>query len=113
MAIQTKQDGSTVVVSVSGRLDAVTGPEYEKTLRELIAGGATSVVVDFDELKYISSAGLGELLVTAKLLKEKDGRFGVANVRGNVLSVFQMCGIGKLLKVHDSVAEALADAKKK
>jgi anti-anti-sigma regulatory factor len=39
MTIQTKQHGNIPVVSVSGRLDGVTAPEYEKTVRELIAGG--------------------------------------------------------------------------
>src|SRR5437667_4007479 len=108
MTIQTARHGGISVVSVSGRLDGVTAPEYERTVRELIDGGTTRVVLDFDQLEYISSVGLGELLVTAKLLKEKDGQFCVANVHGNVLSVFEMCGIGKLLKIHPSVAEALA-----
>ena len=108
MAIQVKKDGNSAVVSVSGRLDAVTGPEYERTVRELIEGGTNRLVADFDELSYISSAGLGELILTSKLLKEKNGRFCVANVHGNVQSVFEMCGIGKLLQVHQSVADALA-----
>jgi anti-anti-sigma factor len=108
MTIQTKQHGNIPVVSVSGRLDGVTAPEYEKTVRELIAGGTTRLVVDFDQLNYISSAGLGEIIVTLKLLKEKNGDFCMANVHGNVLSVFEMCGLGKLLKMHASVADALA-----
>src|SRR5262245_5872959 len=100
MAIQTKRDGDTAVVSVSGRLDVVTAPEYEKTVRELIGQGATRVVVDFQDLTYISSAGIGEVILTSKLLQEKGGQFGLANVRGNVLSVFEMCGITGVLKMH-------------
>ena len=108
MAIQTIRDGSTAVVAVNGRLDAVTAPEYEQTVRKLIENGATRVVVDFDKLDYISSAGLGELILTSKLLQEKNGRLCVANARGNVRSVFDMCGIGKVIGIHGSVAEALA-----
>ena len=108
MAIQSKRDGNTAVISVSGRLDAVTGPEYERTVRALIESGTTRVVVDFKELDYVSSAGLGELILTSKLIEENDGRFCVANVHGNVLSVFKMCGIGSLLQIHHSVADALA-----
>lgn len=108
MTIQTKREGNADVVSVGGRLDAVTAPEYEKTVRELIANGTTRLVVDFHELDYISSAGLAEIIVTLKLIKEKNGQFSVANVHGNVLSVFNMCGIGNLVKIHDSVADAVA-----
>ena len=108
MTIQTKREGNTDVVAVGGRLDAVTAPEYEKAVRDLVQNGTTRLVVDFQELSYISSAGLGEIIVTLKLMKEKSGDFSVANVHGNVLSVFNMCGIGKLVKMHDSVAAAVA-----
>jgi stage II sporulation protein AA (anti-sigma F factor antagonist) len=74
----------------------------------LIESGTTRVVVDFDQLSYISSAGLREIIVTAKLLQENNGQFCVANVHGNVLAVFNMCGIESVVKIHDSVADALA-----
>ena len=108
MTIQKKNEGNAVVVSVSGRLDAVTAPEYAKTMQEVLAEGPARIVVDFDQLTYISSSGLGELIVTAKTMKEKQGKLCVANVRGNVLSVFEMCGIGSLLTMSPSVADALA-----
>ena len=108
MAIKSKQDGNTAVVSVSGRLDAVTAPQYRVAIRELVDGGTTRAVIDFGELHYISSAGLAELLVSANLLKEKEGQFSVANVSPSVLSVFSMCGIEKVVTIHKSVADALA-----
>jgi anti-anti-sigma factor len=108
MTIRTERHGDTFVVSVGGRLDGVTAADYEKTIRELIDNGTTRIVADFDELSYISSAGLREIIVTAKLLQEKSGQFGLANVHGNVLSVFNMCGMEGVLKIHPSVADALA-----
>jgi len=108
MTIQTERHGDACVVSVSGRLDAVTAAEYESTVRELIESGTTRIVVDFDRLNYISSAGLREIIGTAKSLTEKNGQFSVANVHGNVLSVFEMCGMESMLKIHHSVADALA-----
>ena len=107
MAIQITHEGNTAVVAVNGRLDAVTGPEYQKTVRQLSESGITRVVVDLQGLSYISSAGLGELLVTSKLLQENGGQFCVVNVHGNVQSVFQICGIGKVIQVRDTVADAL------
>ena len=108
MTIQARPEGNAIVVALGGRLDGVTCTEYDSAMRKLIDGGATRLVVDFAQLDYISSAGLGELILTAKLLKEKEGHFCVANVHGNVLSVFEMCGIRNLLQVHGSVADALA-----
>lgn len=108
MDLQTTIENNATVVTISGRLDAVTAPEYEKKIREMIAGGANDFVVDFAQLDYISSAGLRALLLMAKLLKEKNGNVCFANVNGNVRSVFEMSGFASLFKMEDSVAEALA-----
>lgn len=108
MDLQTKVEGNAIVVSISGRLDAVTAPEYEKRIREMIDSGNNFFVVDFEQLDYISSAGLRALLLMAKLLKEKEGKVCFANVKGNVRSVFDMSGFSGLFKMENSVAEALA-----
>ena len=93
---------------IGGRLDAVTAPDFEKRIRELIDSGNSCFVVDFDQLDYISSAGLRALLLMAKLLKEKGGQECLANVKGNVLSVFEMSGFTGIFKIEESVAAALA-----
>ena len=108
MDIQTRRENNAVVVALSGRLDAVTAPDYERKIREMIDGGNTYFVVDFEQLDYISSAGLRALLLMAKLLKEKDGQVCFANVKGNVRSVFDMSGFTTIFKMEDSTAAALA-----
>ena len=108
MDLQTEIENNAIVVTISGRLDAVTAPEYEKSIRELIDGGNNCFVVNFEQLDYISSAGLRALLLMAKLLKEKDGQVSFANVKGNVRSVFDMSGFIAIFKMEDSVAAALA-----
>jgi anti-anti-sigma factor len=107
MDLQTRTENNSIVITISGRLDAVTAPEYEKSIRELIGGGNNFFVVDFEPLDYISSAGLRALLLMAKLLKEKGGKVCFANVKGNVRSVFDMSGFSALFKIENSVAEAL------
>jgi len=108
MDLQTRIENNAIVVTISGRLDAVTAPEYEKRIRELIDSGNIYLVVDFEQLDYISSAGLRGLLVMAKLLHANGGRACLANVKGNVRSVFDMCGFNAVFKMENSVAEALA-----
>lgn len=108
MDLQTRIENNAIVVTISGRLDAVTAPDYEKRIRELIDSGSIYIVVDFEQLDYISSAGLRGLLVMAKLLNAKGGRACLANVKGNVRSVFDMCGLTTVFKMENSVTEALA-----
>lgn len=105
---QTRKEQNAVVVALGGRLDAVTSPDFEKRMRELIDGGNAALVVDFERLDYISSAGLRALLVIAKILATRDGRLRFANVTGGVRSVFDMSGFASMFHVDDSVVAALA-----
>jgi anti-anti-sigma factor len=108
MELLTRKEASTTVVTVTGRLDAITTPEYEKKILELIQSGDTLFVIDFEKLDYISSAGLRGLLVTAKQLKAKSGQVRFANVSGPVKEVFDMSGFGSIFQSDPSVADALA-----
>ncbi|MDD2310321.1 MAG: STAS domain-containing protein [Desulfuromonadaceae bacterium] len=108
MDFQAIKEANATIVTVTGRLDAVTAPEYEKAVNELISGGEIAFVIDFNGLDYISSAGLRGLLVTAKQLKGKDGQVRFANVKGTVKEVFDISGFGSIFQMDDSVAAALA-----
>lgn len=108
MEIHSQKEANATVVTISGRLDAVTAPEYEKKLNELIAAEETSFVVDFEQLDYISSAGLRVLLATAKKLKGKGGQIRFANVKGTVKEVFDISGFGSIFQMDDTVAAALS-----
>ena len=107
MEFNTATADKAVIVTITGRLDTVTAPEYEKRVRALIEGGSHCFVVDFAQLDYISSAGLRVLLVMAKLLKAKAGQVCFANVNSTVHSVFEMSGFSALFKMENSVSEAL------
>lgn len=107
MELQSRTEGPVVVITLAGKLDAVTAPEYEKRVREMIEGGAHLLVVDLEPLEYISSAGLRALLVMGKLVKARGGNARLAGAQGNVRSVFDMSGFATLFEMTDSVQAAL------
>ncbi|MBS1169973.1 MAG: anti-sigma-factor antagonist [Burkholderiaceae bacterium] len=107
MDFQARKEANATVITLAGRLDAVTAPEYERRVQELVNGGDSRFVVDFDGLSYISSAGLRGLLVMAKLLKTKGGQVRFANVKGAVKEVFAISGFNALFGMDESVAAAL------
>ena len=108
MEFHTRKEANATVLTVKGRLDAVTTPDYENKVKKLIDDDGSRIVIDFDGLDYISSAGLRGLLVTAKQAKAKDGQVCFANVKGAVKEVFSISGFHTIFSMHDSVAEALA-----
>jgi anti-anti-sigma factor len=109
MELKSIKESSATVVSVTGRMDAITAPQFEKTLHEMIDSGETRFVVEVAGLDYISSAGLRGILAIAKRLKGKEGLLCFANVEGTVKDVFDISGFGSIFRIHDSVADALSE----
>lgn len=107
MQITTRKENDVVVVSVEGRLDASSSPEFEKELEQFIDQGAKDFVVDFAGLDYISSAGLRSILVLAKKLRVKDGQIFLATLQDTVKTVFDLSGFNKIIPILESTEEAL------
>jgi len=110
MEIKTKKDDKGLIVSVNGRIDAVTAPDFEKSLLERISSGETILVINLSELEYISSAGLRSILSIAKVLKAKGGKMMFACLRGTVRDVFKISGFGTIFQIFDTEEEALNQA---
>ncbi|MCP4716586.1 MAG: STAS domain-containing protein [Deltaproteobacteria bacterium] len=102
----TKQD-EAVIVKVTGRMDAVTAPEFEQACVPLIESGAQLLIVDLAGLEYISSAGLRSILSTAKKLKAVQGQIRFCNLAGMVQEVFSMSGFDTMFTLCGSLDEAL------
>ncbi len=109
MEIRTRKEKVAVVVSVKGRMDAVTAPEFEKKVIDLISKGEKTFVVNLVELDYISSAGLRSILALAKKLKEQAGKILLTGVRGSVEEVFKISGFSSMFKMFDSEESALRE----
>jgi anti-anti-sigma factor len=110
MEIATRKEGGTAVVTVKGRIDAVTAPEFESGLLALLAGGDVTVLINFGELEYISSAGLRSILTVAKQLKAKNGKLLFTGLQGPVKDVFKISGFGSIFSIFETETEALRHA---
>jgi len=108
MEILKRKEKDALVISLKGRLDAVTTPVLEKDLTELMAGGERFLVLDLGDLDYISSAGLRTLLVVTKRLREKQGRLLLASLKSVVREVFEISGFSSIIPIFESVDAAIS-----
>jgi anti-anti-sigma factor len=107
MEIAKRKEKDVSIVAVSGRIDAITAPDFEKSLDELIAAGDRVILIDLSALGYISSAGLRSILSSAKKLKALTGEILFTGLQGPVEEVFQISGFKSIFKIFPSEAEAL------
>ncbi len=107
MKLTVGDAGEVKIVRIEGELDTQTSPDAEAELTQLIDAGSRKVVVNFERLAYISSAGLRILLAAAKQLQVSGGELRVCNLCDLVQEVFNISGFDSILSVSKSEAEAL------
>lgn len=97
MKITKKSDNNILTIAVEGRIDSTTAPELEATVSNDIKE-CTGLVFDFENLDYISSAGLRILLGAKKLMGERGMK--VINVNNTVYEIFEITGFSYVLDVE-------------
>ncbi|MBW2558902.1 MAG: STAS domain-containing protein [Deltaproteobacteria bacterium] len=107
MDLNVKNEEKGTLVSVTGRMDAVSSPEFEKELGRLIGEGNVNFVIDLNGLDYISSSGLRSVLVTAKKLKGVKGQILLASLQAVVKEVFAISGFSTIIPIYESIEEAM------
>lgn len=98
MTIEKKVEGNTLTLSLSGRLDTVTSPDFEKEIINSIPG-VTHLVLDFEKLEYVSSAGL-RVILSAQKLMNRQGDMLLVNVNEYIKSIFEMTGFNEILNIE-------------
>lgn len=99
MDLVVHEDGDSVRLSVSGRVDSVTAPELESSLAEYIKCGKRTVV-DLAGTRYVSSAGLRVFLRAQKALLKNGASLCIAHPNDLVMEVFEATGLAELLSIE-------------
>ena len=87
----------TLTVALKGRIDSGNAADTEKEIQAQIdSSGAESIILDAEELEYISSAGLRAILHIRQNLPD----LRIINVRPGIYEVFNMTGFCQMMKVE-------------
>ena len=105
MDIEKLIENGRCVVGLKGRLDAVTAPELEKSLGEIIDEGNLNMVLNLTGLEYVSSAGLRIFLVATKKIKALKGELCLAGLSGNIKEVIEISGFPSIMPCYDTMQD--------
>lgn len=98
MTIEKSMEDKQLTLTLKGRLDTTTAPQLEAELKRSI-GGVESLVLNFADLEYLSSAGLRVLLAAQKVMN-KQGKMVIRNVNETISEVFEITGFSDILTIE-------------
>ncbi|MCX7876918.1 MAG: STAS domain-containing protein [Melioribacteraceae bacterium] len=105
--VNLREKDSVSVIDVKGFLDAHTAPELENVFNKLIDTNQFKVVVNFNELNYISSAGLGVFMAYIETMRENNGDIKFSNMKENVYNIFDLLGFPLLYEFFKNEDDAI------
>ena len=106
MDISTERQGSTLIANVGDRIDGTEARNFQETLTGVIDEDVKALILDLEELSYISSAGLRVILLTARVLQRQGGKLAICSLSDPIREVFEISGFDKIIPVHSSREEA-------
>ena len=108
MDMVDKKLDSVNVLSLSGRLDAYSATEVEKKLDSLLESGQNRLVINLENLEYISSSGLRVFLAALKKAKKVQGDVKLACMKPFIKEVFDIAGFSQLFGIFDTQETAVS-----
>lgn len=111
MELHEEQVSGVTALAVRGRLDSTTAPVFGQKLEAIVATPRSRLVVDFESLEYMSSAGFRVLLVAAKRAEEGGSRLVLCGLSAKVRQLFDLGGFLDLFTIVRSRDDAIAATK--
>ena len=98
MELIKKYDEKELTITVKDKIDTTTAPDFENEIIDEM-GKFDSLIIDFTDLEYISSAGLRVLVATGKNLKPENIPY-VIKVNDTIKEILVMSGFDKILNIE-------------
>jgi anti-sigma B factor antagonist len=104
--LTTASVDGTVVVAAAGDLDMKTAPDLQARVEEVFADEAKSVVIDLTDVGFLDSSGLGAIAAARNEAGKHDAQLAVVCSNPNVLKLFRITGMDRVLTIHASLDDA-------
>lgn len=109
MEISTTHYKRCEVVKSVGRIDSYTAPDLEEVLKKLTKEGRYKIVLDMEEVDFMSSKGWWVLIETQKACKRYNrGELVLTGVQERIRDSLNLVGMGGYFQIFDDVISGVA-----
>ena len=108
MKATVRKLGKVSVLDISGRITIGEGDVMlREKVNELLEAGENRILLNLEKVKYMDSAGIGELVACYKRAKEKGGTVKLLNPSGKVYDLLQLTKLEEVFETFEDEKEAL------
>jgi anti-anti-sigma factor len=104
-------DGDIYKISLSGRMDTDGVGRIETKLAGMMAAPRMSIIVDVSAIPFMASLGIRAVLMSAKSVAKRGGKFVLLSPQDNVMQVLKSSGIDQLVTISNDLQDAISKVK--
>lgn len=90
------------VIKLKGNLNATTSQEFRQNITDILVNGAKIVLVDFQDVTFMDSSGLGALVLAFKSLRAADTQLVLCSINEQVRILFELTNMDKVFEIFPS-----------
>ncbi|MGQ9632037.1 MAG: STAS domain-containing protein [bacterium] len=102
-----------VVLSLRGQISIPQAERLRDLMKEVLDRGHTHVLLNFTQVEYIDSCGLGALVEAKRQLRQRGGDLGVFGLNRRVEEIFAMMDLNRVFPVFPDAARGIQEFRKR
>ncbi|UCD95208.1 MAG: anti-sigma factor antagonist [Candidatus Zixiibacteriota bacterium] len=107
MEFNRRDEGNTVVIALSGRLDLSNGSKLKEEVKNILTAGKTSIHLNLAHVEFVNSSGLGALVSIMKEIRIHRGRLTLSDLAEYVQEIFDITQLSHIFEIFGTEQEAL------
>ena len=107
MELTHEKEGQNLIITIKGRLDAEAANVADNAIKKSIEEDCTRVLINLNDLEYLSSGGLRVILGVAKVIKRKEGKLVLCSLHEFVKEIFEVSGFDSLIPIENTVESGI------
>jgi anti-anti-sigma factor len=109
MDIQTSTTQGVCILRPSGKIALGNGDqELGEAVRTQLAAGARKILIDFSQVSYMDSSGIGELVGCYTSIRNRQGELKLCGMNARTFDLMKVTSLNSVFDVQATEAEALA-----
>lgn len=89
---------SVKIVQPSGILDGVSANQLRRQISDVVENGADIVLVDFQDVTFMNSSGLGALVSALRMVQSSGGKLFICSLNDQLKMILELTKMNRVFK---------------
>ena len=105
--IQVYEEDGILIAKIKGEIDNSVTKNFREVIdTNIIKNNIKYLIIDFEEVKFVDSSGIGFIIGRYNLMKREKGFIVLSNINYYCEKIFKISGILRLINSYSSLEEA-------